>query len=179
MSFATKTHYEIGFEKDDITYIAGQQSKLNYLQIKTLILDILNQTLDDTILELEIWIDSKVAKRTGKLREDLKLELKSSFVRNTLLKLKLGTHVTYAEFVNQMTMSTVRHVGELGYAYYGGHHGPIILNDPRAIGFFWNKLLEYAKERLEINFVKAKALYLGNVGKAGRMIKKKFTWSAK
>lgn len=176
MSFATKTHYELGFPKTDIQYIVGKQSKLNYLQVKQLIVNILERTLEDTIMELELWIDSKVAKRTGKLRKDLKLELKSSFVRNTLLKLKLGTHISYAEFVNKMTTATVRHVNVKDYAYYGGHHGPIILNDPRAIGFFWKKFLEYAKERLEINYAKAKAMYLGNVGKAGRMISSRFKW---
>ncbi len=177
MSFQTKTHYEVGFPKSDITYIAGHQTRLSYIQVKQLIENILNETLDLTIMELEIWIDNKVAKRTGKLREDLKLELSSSFVRNTLLKLKLGTHISYAKFVNEMTLSTVRHVNQMDYAYYGGHHGKLILNDPRAIGFFWKKFLEYAKERLEINFVKAKAMYLGNVGKAGRMISSKFKWS--
>ena len=176
MSFATKTHYELSFPKTDIQYIVGKQSKLNYLQVKQLIVNILERTLDDTIMELELWIDSKVAKRTGKLRKDLKLELRSSFVRNTLLKLKIGTHISYAEFVNKMTTSMVRHVNQKDYAYYGGHSGPIILNDPRAIGFFWQKLLEYAKERLEINYAKAKALYLGNVGKAGRMISSRFKW---
>lgn len=176
MSFATKTHYEVGINKGDITFIAGNQTKLNYQQVNQLVGNILDQTLDLTIMDLELWIDSKVAKRTGKLRKDLKLELNSSFVRNTLLKLKLGTHISYAKFVNEMTMATVRHVSEKGYAYYGGHHGPIILNDPRAIGFFFAKMLEYAKERLEYNFVKAKAMYLGDVGKAGRMISSKFKW---
>lgn len=176
MSFATKTHYEIGFPKSDVTFIAGNQSKLNAQQVNQLVDNILNETLSLTIMELEIWIDDKVASRTGKLRKDLKLELKSSFIRNSLLKLKLGTHVEYAKFVAQMTMSTVRHVNQWDYAYYGGHHGKILLNDSRAIGFFWSKFLEYAKERLEYNFVKAKAMYLGDVGKAGRMISSKFKW---
>jgi len=177
MAFPTKTYYEVGIGKKDITYIAGNQSKLNRQQVNQLVDNILDQTLDLTIMDLEIWIESKVAYRTGKLQKDLKLELNSSFVRNSLLKLKLGTHISYAKFVNEMTMATVRHVNEVGYAYYGGKSGKLILNDPRAIGQFYTKMVIYAKERLEYNFVKAKAMYLGDVGKAGRMISSKFKWN--
>jgi len=154
----------------------GKKTKLNKSQVELLVQNVLEKTLNDTVMELEEWIESKVAKRTGKLRKDLKLELSSSFIKNMVLKLKLGTHITYAEFVNAMTTSTVRHVDEVGYAYYGGKSGKLILNDPRAIGSFFTKMVQYAKERLEINFAKAKAMYLGTAGKAGRMISSKFKW---
>jgi len=177
MSFATRTHYKIGFEKSDITYIAGKQSKLSYSQLVQLINQILKKTLKDTIFDLEMWIDKKVAKRTGKLRKDLKLELQSSFVKNFLLRLKLGTHITYATFVNEMSKLRLRHINEKGYAYYGGHHGEIVLNDPQAVANFYEKMIVYAKERLEINFARAKAMYLGGTGKAGRMLQSRFEMS--
>ena len=176
MSLATKTHYKLGVTKSDIKYIIGQQTDLEHNQVKDLIIDILEQTLDLTIADLEEWIDSKVAKRTGKLRDDLKLELNSSFVRDTLLSLKLGTHIEYAKFVAEMSTAMVRHSGEVGTAYYGGVSGDIMLNDPQAIGNFFVKLIKFAKERLEINFAKAKAMYLGGAGKAGKLISSKFKW---
>lgn len=171
MSFATKTREKISFPKKDITYIAGRQSELNYQQVVDLIQAIEEETLKNTTEEMIIWIDTKVAKRTGKLRRDLKLELSSSYIRNLVLRLKLGTHIDYAKFVDEMTTAQVRHFGQKGYAYYGGKHGIVWLNDPQAIGAFFNKMLLYAKERLYINLAKAKALYLGGMSSLSKLIK--------
>lgn len=176
MSFATKTHYTIGFHKSDLTFVAGQQTELNYNQVKNLIDNILEETLTLTVPEIEVWIEDNVPMRTGKLRRDLKLELSSSFVSRMLLRLKLGTHITYAEFVEEMSTSMVAHTNQWGYAYYGGYRGKILLNDPQAIGQFFTEMVKYAKERLEVNFVKAKAMYLGAAGGAARMISRKFKW---
>ena len=171
MTFATRTREKISFPKKDISYIAGRQSELTYQQVIDLIQAIEEETLKNTMEEMILWIDSKVAKRTGKLRRDLKLELSSSYISNLVLRLKLGTHINYAEFVDQMTTAQVRHYGKIGYAYYGGFHGKIILSDPQAIGAFFNKMILYAKERLHVNLAKAKALYLGGMSSLSKLIK--------
>ena len=58
-----------------------------------------------------------------------------------------------------MTTKQVRHSGEIGYAYYYGEYGKIILNDPEAIGGFFDYLIEFAKERVLINLMKVKKKY--------------------
>ena len=176
MAFPTKTYRKLHFAKVSVSYIAGKQSKLSYDQIQELVINILNETLSLTLADLNEWIDEKVPKRTGKLRKDLKLEIKSSFVSRMLLRLKLGTHISYAEFVNNMMTSQVAHEGEWGTAYYGGYHGKIFLNDPNAVGWFFVQMIEYAKKRLEVNFIKAKAINLSGKGVGGKMISNKFKW---
>lgn len=171
MSYSTRTREKISFPKKQITYIAGRQSKLSYQQVVELIQAIEEETLKKTTEEMIEWIDSKVAKRTGKLRKDLKLELSSSFISNLVLRLKLGTHIDYAKIVDAMTTSMVAHHGEWGYAYYGGKHGSIFLDDPEAIGGFFNKMILYAKKRLLVNLAKAKAIHLGGKPILAKMIK--------
>jgi len=156
--------------------VAGQQTKLSYNQVKQVIDNILDETLSLTVPEIEEWIEDNVPMRTGKLRRDLRLELSSSFVSKMLLRLKLGTHITYAEFVEEMSTSMVAHTNQWGYAYYGGYHGKVLLNDPDAIGKFFTEMIKYSKERLEVNFAKAKAMYLGAAGGAARSIERKFKW---
>jgi len=47
------------------------------------------------------------------------------------------------------------------YAYYYGHHGRIFLEDPDAIGNFWNKLILFLQKRSMINLNIAAQRYLG------------------
>ena len=111
---------------------------------------ILTYALKLTIAHLYEWIDEKVPKRTGQLRDSLKINLKTSTVKNKLLKLYFGTHLDYAGFVNDMTTSQVAHDGEVGYAYYYGHYGKIILDDPNAIGGFFDAMIEEARLTLQL-----------------------------
>ena len=133
---------------------------------------VLEDALKYTILELEIWINSKVPKRTGQLRDNLKMQLKSSSVKAGLLRLVLGTNIDYAEDVNDMTTSNVRHSGEVGYAYYYGFSGRLILSDPRAIGGFFDSLIEFARERMTVNLQKAKNLHIGMQGRLATALRK-------
>ena len=170
MSLDPKTHIKMGIPTDQIKYIAGH-SKLTYDQVLILIRNVLEDTLSDVIMDLELWIKSKVPKRTGQLRESLIANLHSSRVKNGLLRLILGTHLDYAAKVASYSTSQVRHMREKGYAYYYGHYGRITLDDPRAIGNFFDKMLEFAKERVDVRLIEAKNRYLGSSGKPGRMIR--------
>lgn len=117
---------------------------------------ILRAALSRTIDDLDKWIDEFVPKRTGQLRESLKANLRSSrVIQSTLLKLYFGTHLDYADFVNDMTTSQVAHTGEIGYAYYYGHYGRITLNDPNAIGSFFDEMINYARIALRANITYA------------------------
>lgn len=155
MSISPKTQFKIQVNKKYITYIAGNRN-ITAEEVKQTISDILSETLNITLTELEEWINKYVPKRTGQLRESLIRNLHSSRVKGMILRLILGTSLDYAEEVNEMSTAQVAHSGEKGYAYYYGNYGPIILNDPEAIGNFWDELLDFAKRRILINLTKAK-----------------------
>ena len=129
-----------------IKYIA-KKTEFNYEEIVILLHNMFLYVLDELIFELKIWINTKVPKRTGQLRDNLLKHLESSSVKKGLMRLVLGTNIDYAPDVAEYSTRQVRHSGEKGYAYYYGEDGPINLNDPQAIGNFWEELLKYAKER--------------------------------
>ena len=177
-----KSKQRITVPKAQITYMV-KNSKYTYEQIILLIDNILKDVLDTTVKDLEFWIDNRVPKRTGQLRHFLKLWLKGSNFGQGMLNIILSASgVEYAEDVNKMTTSQVRHHGELGYVYYDNIFGinsktrprgskKIVLNDPRAIGFFFDKMIEFAKNRLDINLIRAKNKHLGAATKINRKIR--------
>jgi len=162
MSLAPDIRETIDISTAAIQYIVGKTT-YNYNQVIGLIENILTETLEATINDLDLWIDMHVPKRTGQLRWFLKHNLRASSVELGIMRLKIGTNLEYAKRVAEMPTANVRHYNQMGYVYYTnifGIRGKVRLNDPQAVGFFWNKLLEYAHERTEVNFIKAKNKYL-------------------
>jgi len=182
MSIKPGTKAKVSVPKAQISYMA-KNSKYSYQQIIKLIQNILEDVLKDTKVALKEWIDNKVPKRTGQLRFMLKTWLDGSNVGEGLLQLVIGTNLDYAEDVDAMTTSQVRHNKEWGYVYYPNIFGissktrprgskKILLDDPRAIGGFWDKMIEFAKEELDKNLIRAKNKHLGQAvkrAKAGAM----------
>ena len=136
-------------------------------EVKALIQDALNEALIETIFEVEIWIDIHIPKRSGDLIENIKKFLRKSIpppstigeLRGVRLVLGAGADVKYAMYVNKMTSSMVRHLGTWrehsgALAYSKG--SPVYLDDPRAVGFFFDKMVDFAVERLNINLDKVK-----------------------
>ena len=154
---------KIGFTSIKIKYLA-KGNVLTYDEILALLHSMLLYVLDELILELKIWIKTKVPKRTGQLRNNMLAQLDSSNVKKGLMRLVLGTNIDYAPQVAEMTTAMVRHVNEVGYAYYYGKSGKIILNDPQAIGNFWEELLEYAEERTMFILQRAIDEYFAGTG---------------
>ena len=167
MSIQPGTKVKVIVPKAQISYMV-KNSKYTHAQMVQLIHMILADVLKDTVHDLIIFIGNKVPKRTGQLRRDLVEWLAGSTVMKGIMRLILGTYLPYAEDVAQMTTSQVRHSGEVGYVYYPnkmGIRGRVILNDPQAIGFFWDKLITYAKEQVAKNLIRAKNKHLGNAVK--------------
>ena len=166
-SAATET---INVEKGSISYIAGSL-KLTFEEAKLLIQNILADTLAWTLIEVEEWINTYVPKRTGQLRENLIRNLQSSWVKGGFnIRLVIRTHIDYAAKVNAMSDAQVQHSGTWyehsgarAYAYYYGYHGRIYLDDPEAIGGFFEVMQQYAKLRVFVNLAKAKARHLGYI----------------
>ena len=135
--------------------------------VKALIQDALNEALAETVFETEMWIDIHVPKRSEDLIKSLKNFLRKSIpppsttgeFRGVRLILGAGADVKYAIYVSEMTASMVRHLGTWrehsgAKAYSKG--SPVFLDDPRAEGFFFDKLVDYAVERLKTNLDKVK-----------------------
>lgn len=165
-----KSRIKIGVNKAQIKYIAGRNKNLSFEDVKDIIINLLKEVLNLTLGNMEIWIEQKVPERTGQLKNNLLLNLKSSRVSGAVLRLIVGTAINYADEVNQMTTSQVRHTGtwyehsgKRAYAYYGGHYGKIFLDDPRAEGNFFDKLLVFAQERIIINLARTKAKYTAQI----------------
>lgn len=146
---------------------------LTFDEILALYHNMLLYVLDELLSELRDWINTKVAKRTGQLRENLLRHLQTSNVKKGLMRVLLRTDITYAPDVAEMTTSQVRHSGEIGYAGYYGITGPIVLNDPQAIGNFWEELLRYAEERNRFIMTRAIAEYFGGTGTLIRQVRGK------
>jgi len=154
---------EKGLGIPDLRYLA--KSNLVSYPILLLILDdMLSYIKDELIFELTMWINLKVPKRTGQLRDSLIETLNTSTAGNGELKIELGTMVDYATEVDRMTTFKVRHFQEWGTAYYYGHSGRILLNDPFAVGDFWENLQTYSQERLSFITQRASDEYFGGQG---------------
>lgn len=157
---------KIGVKKAQIKYIVGKSKNLSYEQVLEIITSLLQEVLELTLTDLEVWIKKYVPKRTGQLRDNLLKHIHSSRVRDGVLRIIIATSINYAEKVNEMTTAQVRHSGtdrehsgKKAYAYYWGHYGPIYLDDPEAIGNFFDVLAEYAKDRVIMNLAKMKSKY--------------------
>ena len=156
----------IGVQKAQIKYIVGKTKGLTYEQVLSIIKSLLEEVLELTLTDMEEWIREKVPKRTGQLRDNLLKNIRSSRVKKGVLRLIIATSIDYAKEVNEMTTAQVRHSGttrehsgKKAYAYYYGHYGPITLDDPEAIGNFFDILVEYAKDRVLINLAKMQSKY--------------------
>ncbi len=170
MSISPSTKSKVGLSVVEIKFLA-KGNKLTYNEVLTLIHDMLLYVLSELIFELEIWIKNKVPKRTGQLRDSLLETLHTSDVVSGELNLKLGTMLFYAEDVAAMSTMQVRHSGEASYAYYYGHRGKIMLEDPQAIGNFWDELQRYSKERLMNILQRAIDEYFKGTGKLMREVR--------
>ncbi len=153
-----------------IRYIA-KKTEMEYPEVLALFHNMLLYVLDELLSELRIWINTKVPKRTGQLRQSLLDNLESSNVKKGLMRLVLGTHLTYAPDVADMSTSQVRHSGEIGYAYYYKKSGRLVLDDPQAIGDFWNELMDYAQERTMSILQRAIDEYFAGTGKLMKAVR--------
>jgi len=133
--------------KIDLKYVAGRKKFEDSEKMKSHIQELLNQSLDDSIFEITMWIETKVAMLTGDLRKSLIKFLNRSKpppqptprLEGIRLVLGVGSDITYAKYVNKFTTSNVRHS-----------------IDPRAIGFYHDKMVIFGKERFMTNVDKAR-----------------------
>ncbi len=140
------------YEKSDITYILGSGKKYvnSSVAVRRRVQKIMNEALSLTVLEVEMWIDTKAAMLTGALRSSLKKFLNRSKpppaaaheIRPVRLVLGVGADIDYAKYVNRMPTGQVRHP-----------------RDPRAEGYYHDKMVTFGKERFRVNFQKAKNTY--------------------
>ena len=118
--------------------------------IRRIVISVLKIALEKTITAGLKWISERVPKRTGWLRETLSdtLETLSHVFQKGELKLVLGSNVRHAKYADRFDTSNVRHSGEVGYAYYHGHRGKLILDDPKAIGHYNSMMALFIRQQL-------------------------------
>lgn len=138
----------------DLQYEVDGKEVADEAELKRILDVILAETYRQTMEDGHAWIDKYVPKRTGQLRDNLHRHLDSSryFANKYLIKIRIGTNIDYATYVNDMTTRQVRHHGEIGTAYYYGYYGQIILDDPNAVGHFFDQLVDYLKKRLQLHY---------------------------
>lgn len=167
----------VGVSKTAVSWIVGRNKNLNTQQVLNIISNMLGEILALTLIDLRAFIKTKVPKRTGQLRKNLLDNMESSRAKEKIMHLIIKTSIDYASKVNEMTTSQVRHVNEAreyasdyttkkgkkhypyAYAYYFKHFGRIRLNDPLAIGNFFDALEDYSLERILINLQKTRNKY--------------------
>ena len=149
----------------------AKKTEVDYEDIVILLHNMFLYVLNELQFELRIWINTKVPKRTGQLRDNLLKHLESSKVKKGLMKLVLGTDIQYAPDVADYSTRQVRQSGEKGDSDYYGESGPIILDDPQAIGDFWEELLKYAKEKKMSIMHRAIGEYFSGTGKLMKSVR--------
>lgn len=177
-----RTYVKVGVTTDQIKYIARSAS-LSYNQLLERIQSFLNDVWKTLEIEIKLWIDKYVPKRTGQLRNNIKRALEQSYLKLGILRIVLGIiglSTGYVERVNKMGTMRVRHSGEIGYVYYPNpdgdppnQRGRVILWDPQAIGNFWENLITYVKDIAITTIARKKDEYFGMPGVANRMIRRK------
>lgn len=156
-----------------IKFIAGKRRFQTPEQVKTLAQGLLDEALNLTIQETKSWINTFVPKRSADLRVSLIKYLERSIpplaaigeLRGIRLILGAGAEINYAKYVDEMTTEQVRHSSTWREhsgkrAYTKGHR--VFLHDPRAVGGYHDKMVDYARLRLQTNI--AKAVYKFNRG---------------
>lgn len=153
MSITPSTKIKVGLPVIEIKFLA-KGNEMTYEEVLNTIHEMLLYVLDELILELELWINKYVPMATGRLRESLISELHTSSVKKGLMRIILGTYISYAEDVAEYSTMQVRHD-----------------IDPQAIGNFFEELIKYAQERCMNILQRAIDEYFVGTGKLMRMVR--------
>jgi hypothetical protein len=144
-----------GIRKPQLKKIAKANPNLSQKDIEKIITKILEEVKVLVVRDLRSWIKKFVPKMTGRLRFDLYAHVKDSAVKNNILRIHVQTSVAYALYVNKYKTSQVRHKGKR--IKYRGR--TIVLQDPLAIGGFFDKMVIFAIKIILFHLVKIKRKY--------------------
>lgn len=136
-----------GMHQPRIRKIAKRNEALDAKDVKAIVDKVLHMANVMTIKDVTKWIRRFVPKMTGQLRHNLWKHLLGSYVKNQIARIIMQTDIDYAERVNAFKTRNVRHKGKK--VKYRGR--TIILNDPQAIGGFFDEMVKYAKKRIKKN----------------------------
>jgi len=141
-----------GVRKPDIKRIAAGNPDLDEKNVEAIINSILNELHAVVNASLRFWISRFVPKMTGRLRRDLYSHVKETIVSNNIITFYIKTNLEYAKRVNAMPTSSVRHSGKV-ITY---QRRLITLNDPQAVGQFFQKLVLFTIHSITVSLVKIK-----------------------
>jgi len=144
-----------GIRASEIKRITQNNPNLNLKDVNKIIDQILRETTRLTMKTMRKWINKRVPKMTGRLRRDLLKHLQDSYVKSNVLRIFIQTSIDYAKRVNDFQTHNVRHRGKR--IKYRGR--VIILNDPQAIGHFFDEMLKFAIKAILHNLIAVKRKY--------------------
>ena len=144
-----------GIRAYDLKKIAQGNPNLNLKQVQNIIDQILRETTRLTMKMMRKWINKRVPKMTGRLRRDILKHLQDSYVKSNVLRIFIQTSIDYAKRVNDFQTHNVRHRGKR--IKYRGR--TIVLNDPQAIGHFFDEMLKFAIKAILHNLITVKRKY--------------------
>jgi len=145
---------------------------MEHAEVLELLTQIMEKTIQYTVPEIEQWIKEYVPKRTGQLQNSLLDSINMTEWTGQQLRLILFTDVEYATELNNRKDIQIQHNNEIGSAYYYGHYGKLILNDPKAQYGFMGLLKMFARQHLKDNFKRARFEICGSVGVSAAPISK-------
>ena len=164
-TYVPRTYAKVKGTEQLITFVAGRRKLYTPEQVKTYAQELLDEALQITIEETKIWVNTFVPKRSADLRVSLIKYLERSIpptsaqgeLRGIRLILGAGAEINYAEYVDEFTTAQVKHTGTWREhsgkrAYSKGHRA--FLSDPKAVGGYHDKMVDYARERLRTNIAK-------------------------
>ena len=165
ITLAPRTYAKVGIEEALIKFKIGKKEIPDADLVKRLVQETLDEALEITIEETKAWINTFVPKRSVDLRASLISFLERSRppestigeLRGIRLVLGVGAEINYAKYVDEMTTAQVAHKGTFREhsgkrAYSKGRR--VYLYDPQAVGGYHDKMVAYAKERLQVNIDK-------------------------
>jgi len=147
--------------ESEINLIMGNLS-MPYGMARDLSTHILNEVLDNVIKDLEEYAAGRVPDRSGDLKNDILKWIRSSRVRDDMLKIIIHSDLDYAQYVDKMSSFQVKH-----YATWLEHSGKkayskgvrVFLDDPDAIGNIFYRLKQYAAQRLDLWMTRSREKY--------------------
>jgi len=144
-----------GIRVHEIRDIAKKNDALTVNKTKAIIVLILRDTHRRVLKDMKIWINKRVPKMTGRLRRDLLTHLLTSYVSAAVLRIFIQTSIDYAKRVNDFETFNVRHRRKK--IKYRGK--TIRLNDPHAIGHFFDEMVKFAIKTILYHLDKSKRKY--------------------
>jgi len=135
----------------------------------------IERTAFDVTHDVTNWINRFVPKANGNLRRSLITSIDPAFSRNMYRwRFMAGSAMSHIRYVNEMAATSLRHSGGTRYIYYNSRNAHsrryghwVTLNDPQAVSYFYEKMIEYAVRIITTKMMNSIAITVRQMGIGG------------